>query len=75
MGGKAWLDVSIVRCPRCGWFFADASWYVIELGADVECGRCHETFNTKKCFTDRVMLEFSICEKGEVLGVEMIEDP
>jgi hypothetical protein len=45
---KTWLDIAIIQCPSCGRFYADASWYVIEIGADTECGSCHTTFNAKK---------------------------
>jgi hypothetical protein len=64
--GKAWLDVALIQCPSCGRYYADASWYVAELGADIECGTCHVTFNTKKHMTDRVMLELGVDEKGRV---------
>jgi len=70
---KAWLDVSVIQCPNCGRYYADASWYVVEMGADIECGTCHTTFNTKKCSTDRVMLRFKVDEKGKVQGVEVTE--
>lgn len=73
MREKAWLDVSIIRCPSCGRHFADASWYVVELESDIECGSCHETFNAKKHLTDRVMLEFKIDEKGRVLEAVAVE--
>jgi len=63
--GKAWLDIALVQCPRCGHYYADVSWYVVEIGADIECGTCHESFNTKKHQVDRIMLELSI-EKGKV---------
>ena len=66
MSERAWLDVSVFRCPNCGWFYVDASWYVVELEADIECGRCHQTFNAKKHLTDRVMLEFEIETEGKV---------
>jgi len=71
MSEKAWLDVSVIRCPSCGRYYADASWYVVELESDIECGSCHETFNTKKQLTDRVMLEFKIDEKGKTLGAKV----
>lgn len=64
MSEKAWLDVSVIQCPNCGHYYADASWYVVEMGSDIECGTCHKTFNTKKDVRDRIMLELSIDEKG-----------
>jgi hypothetical protein len=63
---KAWLDVALIQCPNCGHYYADASWYVVEIGADIECGKCHTNFNTKKHVKDRVMLEFGIDNKGKV---------
>jgi len=73
MSEKAWLDVSIIRCPNCGRYYVDASWYVVELESDIECGNCHEVFNTKKQLTDRVILEFKINEKGKGLEAKVIE--
>ncbi len=73
MSEKAWLDVSLFRCPECGRFYADASWYAVELEADIECGDCHRVFNTKRQLVDRVMLGFKIDEKGKMLGAEITE--
>jgi len=73
MSEKAWLDVSVIRCSSCGRYYVDASWYVVELESDIECGSCHETFNTKKQLTDRVMLEFKIDEKGKILEANVTE--
>jgi len=66
MSQKAWLDISVIQCPSCGRYYADASWYVIEIGADIECGICHTTFNTKKNVIDRVMLSLKIDDEGKV---------
>jgi hypothetical protein len=71
MSEKAWLDVSVFRCPQCGRCYVDASWYVVELESDIECGSCHEVFNTKKQVTDRVMLKFKIDVEGKVLEAEV----
>jgi len=73
MSEKAWLDVSVLRCPRCGRYYVDASWYVVELESDIECGSCHEVFNTKKQLTDRIMLKFKIDGEGKVLEAEVAE--
>lgn len=69
---RAWLDISILRCPDCGRYYVDASWYAFELESDIECGGCHKIFNTKKQSTDRVMLEFKIDDHGKVLRAELI---
>lgn len=73
MSEKVWLDVSVFQCPQCGRYYVDASWYVVELESDIECGSCHEVFNTKKQVTDRVMLKFKIDEGGKVLEAEVAE--
>jgi len=63
---EAWLDISVIQCPSCGRYYADASWYVAEIGSDIECGTSHTTFNTKKNATDRIMLSFKINDEGKV---------
>jgi len=73
MGGKAWLDISLVQCPKCGRYYAEASWYALELESDMECGSCHRVFNAKKKVRDRVMLEFRIDETGKMLEAEITE--
>jgi hypothetical protein len=70
---KVWLNEAIIQCPYCGYYYTDASWYVIEIGSDIECGMCHKTFNTKKHVTDRIMLGLKIDEKGRVQRVEVAE--
>jgi len=70
---KAWLDTSVLQCPNCGRFYAEASWYAVELESDMECGSCHKIFNAKKQLKDRVMLEFQINEKGRALEVKITE--
>lgn len=73
MSEKAWLDVSILQCPGCGRYYADASWYAVELESDIECGNCQEVFNAKKRLMNRLMLEFKIDARGKVLGVKITE--
>jgi hypothetical protein len=55
---KTWLDVSVLRCPNCGRHYVEASWYVVEMEADIECG-------------DRVLLEFDIGEDGKLQKVDI----
>jgi len=73
MREKAWLDITVIRCPVCGRYYAEASWYAIELGADVECGECGTEFNSKKHVTDRLMLEFQISKEGKIQETEIVE--
>jgi len=70
---EAWLDVAVLRCPKCGQYFVDASWYVVEMESDIECGNCGVEFNSKKHATDRVMLKFQIDEDGKMRKVEITE--
>jgi NMD protein affecting ribosome stability and mRNA decay len=67
---KAFLDVTVSRCPHCGAPYADASWYVMELGSDVECGVCERTWNPKTFKTDRILVEFVLDDEGTVIAVK-----
>ena len=71
MHEKAWLDISVIQCPTCRRYYADASWYVVEMGADIECGTCHTTFNTKKNATDRILLSLKIDDEGKTHEAEV----
>ncbi|MGB9740180.1 MAG: hypothetical protein ACP5IM_01510 [Candidatus Bathyarchaeia archaeon] len=70
---KAYLDATVLRCPKCGHFYVDASWYVVEMESDIECGYCGEEFNSKKNATDRVMLEFQIGNNGKMQKAKITE--
>ena len=70
---KAWLDVTVLRCPKCGHYYVDASWYVIEMESDIECGHCGAEFNSKKNATDRGLLQFEIDREGRIKKVEIAE--
>jgi hypothetical protein len=54
-------------------YHVDASWYIIELESDIQCGRCQTEFNGKENATDRVLLEFAISEDGKMQNVRMAE--
>jgi hypothetical protein len=62
-----------VRCPNCGNCHVDASWFLIELESDIQCGRCQTEFNDKDNTTDRVLLEFTIDEEGKMQNVHVKE--
>jgi len=70
---KAWLDVALLRCPNCGHYYVDASWYVVEMESDIECGNCGTDFNSKKNARDRAMLEFQIDKNGKMQNVKIAE--
>lgn len=42
--------------------------HAVALEFDVECGICHTSFNAKKTLTDRMLLEFTVDEKGKAYG-------
>ena len=67
---EAYLDVCNVRCPSCNSYYAEASWFAIELGSDMECGKCKVLFNAAQNVCDRLTLRFSI-EDGKVTKVEI----
>ena len=68
---KAWLDVAVLRCPNCRRCYVDASWYVVEMKSDIECGHCGTEFNSKKNATDRAMLEFQIDKERKMCEVKI----
>jgi len=70
---KAWLDVALLRCPNCGHYYVDGSWYIVEMESDIECGHCGTEFNSKKNATDRAMLEFQLDENGKMQKVKISE--
>lgn len=68
---KAWLDVTVLQCPNCRHYYVDASWYVLEMESDIQCGECGKEFNSKKNAKDRAMLKFEIDEEGKIEKVEI----
>lgn len=70
---KAWLDATLLRCPNCGHFYVDASWYVMEMESDIECGHCKTDFNSRKNAKDRVMLEFQLNDNVTIKSVKIAE--
>jgi len=70
---EAWFDISLIRCPYCGTYYAEASWYVVSLESDLECGKCRKSFNSKKHATDRVMVRFKLDQEGRIEDVELKE--
>jgi uncharacterized protein (UPF0212 family) len=70
---KAWLDVALLRCPKCGHYYVDASWYVVEMESDIECGHCETEFNSKKNAADRAMLGFQVDKNGKMQKVNIAE--
>ncbi|MEM0254111.1 MAG: hypothetical protein QXY73_02365 [Candidatus Bathyarchaeia archaeon] len=70
---RAWLDVSIIRCPVCGSYYAEASWYVMEMESDIQCGKCGKEFNSKNNSTDRALIEFELNGSGRIKSVKIAE--
>jgi hypothetical protein len=69
----AFLDVTISVCPYCGTPYADASWYVIELASDVQCGVCGRTWHPRGHKTDRILVEFLLTKEGTVADVKKLK--
>ena len=70
---KTFLDVAVVCCPNCGKYHVDASWYLVEMESDIQCGRCQTEFNGKDNVTNRVLLEFTIDDTGKMKGANIAE--
>jgi len=70
---KAWLDATLLRCPNCGHYYVDSSWYVMEMESDIQCGHCGKEFNSRKNADDRVMLEFEVDNRGKMSEVKILE--
>jgi hypothetical protein len=70
---KTWLDVTLLRCPKCGRYYVDASWYVVEMESDIDCGSCGTEFNSKKNAKDRAILEFQMDKNGKMQKVKISE--
>jgi hypothetical protein len=73
MSEKAYLDVTIFKCPECGISYAEASWYAIEIASDIECGKCHQIFNPLTSMSDRVTVEFALDSEGRVKELKKFE--
>lgn len=71
---KVYLDVCIAQCPECKTYYAEASWYAIELECDLQCNKCGKSFSPKRFSTDRVMVEFEVSEEGKVKKVRVAEE-
>lgn len=65
----SYLDIAVVKCPRCKNYFADSSWFVVEAESDLDCGKCGKTFNGKETLTDRILAKLEMDENGKVKGV------
>ncbi|HVP40646.1 MAG TPA: hypothetical protein VMS95_01665 [Candidatus Krumholzibacteriaceae bacterium] len=73
MANEAWLDAAVFRCPSCGHFYVDASWYAVTLESDIECGVCHTSFNSRKELTDRALLKFALDKNGTIKEVTVVK--
>ncbi len=62
----SYLNVAIVKCPRCGKFYAESSWYVLDMESDMRCGKCGKEFNSKETLTDKILAKFEMDEEGKV---------
>ncbi len=60
----SYLDITLIRCPNCGKLYSDASWYVVDMESDIECGECGFTFNTSENIVKRFLLKIELDETG-----------
>ncbi len=67
---KTTLDTCITKCPTCGTFYAEASWYALTLSSDLECSKCGTSFNAEENLRDRLLIDFSLDKDGKVVKVE-----
>jgi len=68
---KTYLDICITRCPFCNSWYAEVSWYALELECDLQCKTCGQSFSAKKFATHRVMLEFQLDKNGKIKKVKV----
>jgi hypothetical protein len=61
---RAFLDITIAKCPRCKNFLAESSWYALE--SDIGCGFCGRTFNMQKTMKDRVLIRVELNKEGKI---------
>jgi len=66
---ETYLDVCITRCPSCKTYYAEASWYALELSQNLECGKCGNSFSAEQNSKDRFLLKFFLDEEGKVKSV------
>jgi len=66
MNEDAYLDVTLIRCPECGKLYVDASWYIIDMESDIECGICGTQFNTKENIVRRLLLKITVDRDGNI---------
>lgn len=71
MTEPAWMDVTIIQCPRCKRFYVEVSWYVIEMESDIQCADCGAEFNSRKQAKDRAIIEFEVNDLGQMQTVKL----
>ncbi len=74
MNEDAYLDVTLIRCPNCGKLYIDASWYILDMESDIECGICGKEFNTKENIVKRLLLKITLEDEGVRLSYEEVNE-
>ncbi len=74
MNEEAYLDVTLIRCPNCGKLYVDASWYILDMESDIECGICGKEFNTKENIVKRLLLKITLEDEGIRLSYKDINE-
>ena len=71
MTEPTWMDVTIIQCPKCKRYYAEVSWYVMEMESDIQCADCGTEFNSRKYAKDRAIIEFEIDSKEQMQTVKL----
>jgi uncharacterized protein (UPF0212 family) len=64
----AFLEISILRCPRCGNFIAEPGWFV-DLESEISCAVCKKSFVSKDAEVDRRMARLELDKQGKIKGL------
>jgi len=70
---ETYLDVAICKCPSCGNFIVEPSWFVVDLKQDFECGVCKKVFNTYENLVRKVLLKLIVDERGRIFKIEKLK--
>lgn len=70
MQKEAFLEIVVLKCPKCKNLIVEPSWFV-GLEQEIQCADCKEFFDVKENEKDKKMLRFVIeNEKINYVGME-----
>lgn len=59
MEREAYLEIVLLRCPKCGNYIVEPSWFA-DLEQDIQCAVCGKFFNSLRHQVSRRMLRFEV---------------